>query len=153
MKHIGNIQKSEGSTHSKKRVGRGAGSGFGGTSTRGHKGQQSRKSYHHFSGFEGGQMPLNRRVPKFGFNNHFRVEYQPVNVGTIQELIDNNKIEGNTVNVEILYNLGIINKKRMPLKILGKGELKNPLTIIADNFSETAKNKIESAGGTVTING
>lgn len=153
MKHIGNIEKSEGSTHSKKRIGRGVGSGFGGTSTRGHKGQQSRKSYHHPAGFEGGQMPLNRRVPKFGFNNHFRIEYQPVNVGTLQELIDNKKIDGNSIDAVTLYKLGIINKKRVPLKILGKGELKDPLIIIADKFSETAKNKIESAGGTITIHG
>lgn len=152
MKHVGNLISTEGARHKKKRIGRGQGSGFGGTSTKGHKGQQSRKSYNPPRGFEGGQMPLNRRVPKFGFNNNFRTEYQVVNVGKLQELAENDVIQGK-VDFEILYNAGVINKKRMPLKILGNGDLNTALTIIADKVSETAKQKIESAGGTVTING
>ena len=98
MKHIGNLKYAEGSRQKKKRIGRGQGSGHGGTSTRGHKGQQSRSGYSRKFGFEGGQMPINRRLPKFGFNNHFRVEYQVVNVGRLQELADNNKLKDNNNN-------------------------------------------------------
>jgi large subunit ribosomal protein L15 len=152
MKHAGNLRSSEGSTHKKKRIGRGPGSGFGGTSTRGHKGQKSRKSYGHFSGFEGGQMPLNRRLPKFGFNNIYRVEYQVINLATLQDLVDNNKID-KSVDPAMLFKLGVISKSRIPLKVLGNGEIKTALNVIADGFSESAKQKIESAGGTVTING
>jgi large subunit ribosomal protein L15 len=152
MKHAGNLRSSEGSTHKKKRIGRGPGSGFGGTSTRGHKGQKSRKSYGHFSGFEGGQMPLNRRLPKFGFNNIYRVEYQVINLATLQDLVDNKKID-KSVDPEMLFKLGVISKSRIPLKILGNGEIKTALNVTADGFSESAKQKIESAGGTVTING
>jgi len=151
MKHIGNLKYAEGSRQKKKRIGRGQGSGHGGTSTRGHKGQQSRSGYSRKFGFEGGQMPINRRLPKFGFNNHFRVEYQVVNVGRLQELADNNKFKDNKVSFDILFDLGVLRKRTMPLKILGNGELKASLNVEAHNFTESAKKKIETAGGTVSI--
>ncbi len=152
MKHIGNLKKAEGSTHSKKRIGRGPGSGHGGTSTRGHKGQKSRSGAKIPRYFEGGQMPLNRRLPKFGFTNPFRVEYQVVNVGTLQQLLDDKRIE-NKISYEDLFQLGIISKSRMPLKILGSGEIHSSIEISAHAFSESAKQKIESAGGKAITNG
>lgn len=151
MKHIGNLQYAEGSRQKKKRIGRGQGSGHGGTSTRGHKGQQSRSGYSRRFGFEGGQMPINRRLPKFGFHNHFRVEYQVVNVSKLQELADNNKFEDKKVSFEILFDMGVISKRNKPLKILGNGELKASLNVEAHNFTQSAKTKIETAGGTVSI--
>lgn len=152
MKHIGNLQPAEGSKHKKKRIGRGPGSGFGGTSTRGHKGAQSRRNYKSKPGFEGGQMPLHRRLPKFGFFNRFRVEYQIVNLDTLQRLAESNQLPDNTVNFDTLFGLRIINNKNMPVKILGNGELKSALTVEAHNFSESAKQKIEQAGGKVIVN-
>lgn len=152
MKHIGNLQPAEGSKHKKKRIGRGPGSGFGGTSTRGHKGAQSRRNYKSKPGFEGGQMPLHRRLPKFGFFNRFRVEYQVVNLDTLQRLAESNQLPDNTVNFDTLFGLRVINNKNMPVKILGNGELKSALTVEAHNFSESAKQKIEQAGGKVIVN-
>lgn len=151
MKHIGNLTYAKGAKSKKKRIARGQGSGYGGTSTQGHKGQKSRSGTTIRPGFEGGQMPMNRRLPKFGFHNLFRVEYQTVNVGRLQELINDNKIEGN-VNFETLYKLGVINNKRKPLKILGNGEISSSISIEAHHFTKSAKEKIESAGGTVTVN-
>lgn len=151
MKHIGNLKYAEGSRQKKKRIGRGQGSGHGGTSTRGDKGQQSRSGYSKKFGFEGGQMPINRRLPKYGFNNHFRVEYQVVNVSRLQELADENKLKDNKVSFDILFDLGVLSKRRKPLKILGNGELKASLNVEAHNFTESAKKKIETAGGTVII--
>jgi large subunit ribosomal protein L15 len=151
MKHIGNIRYSEGAKKKKKRIARGPGSGHGGTSTRGHKGQKSRSGAKISASFEGGQMPINRRLPKFGFFNRFRTAYQIVNVGTLQEISD--KIDSNQVDFDTLLNLGIINKKNMPLKILGNGEINTALTVKADKVSNSAKEKIESAGGTVVVNG
>ena len=151
MKHVGNLRYSEGAKHKKKRIGRGPGSGFGGTSTKGHKGAQSRSGFSQFRGFEGGQMPMNRRLPKFGFHNRNRVEYQVVNVGRLQELADLNQLGQTDINFDYLYELGVISKKDIPLKILGNGNLKIALNIQAHHFSESAKMKIESAGGTVKI--
>ncbi len=151
MKHIGNLKYAEGSKHKKKRIGRGPGSGYGGTSTRGHKGAQSRSGYSRNFSFEGGQMPLNRRIPKFGFNNRFRTEYQVVNLSRLQELAEADKLSDNVVNFDLLYSLKVINKKDMPLKVLGNGDLKVALTVEANKFSETAKHKIESAGGKVIV--
>lgn len=151
MKHIGNLRYAEGAKHKKKRIGRGPGSGYGGTSTKGHKGQKSRSGNKRNAAFEGGQMPLNRRLPKFGFNNRFRVEYQVVNIERLQELSEMNKFEDNKVDFATLYKLGVLNKKNIPLKILGEGELKAALNVTAHHFSQTAKEKIESSGGTVTI--
>lgn len=151
MKHIGNLSYADGAKHKDKRIGRGPGSGHGGTATRGHKGAQSRRNYKTKRGFEGGQMPLHRRLPKFGFMNRFRVEYQIVNLGRIQELVEEGLIT-DKVNFEILFDLGTINRKDAPLKILGNGELKAKLAFEAHSFSETAKQKIESVGGTVVVN-
>ncbi len=153
MKHIGNISYSEGAKKKKKRIARGQGSGHGGTATRGHKGQKSRSGATISASFEGGQMPINRRLPKFGFFNRFRTAYQIVNVSTLQELADNNKFDGNDVDFDTLLNLGIINKKNMPLKILGNGEINSALNVKADKVTNSAKEKIESAGGTVVVNG
>jgi len=153
MKHIGNITYAEGAKKKRKRIGRGPGSGHGGTSTRGHKGAQSRSGYSRKVGFEGGQMPLYRRVPKFGFFNRFSKDFQIVNVSRLQELVDGNKLVGDTINLDVLYNAGVVSKKSIPLKILGNGEISAKLNVEAAHFTATAKEKIESAGGTVTING
>lgn len=153
MKHIGNLNIPKGAVKSKKRIGRGQGSGKGGTSTRGHKGQMSRRGASIPAFFEGGQMPLSRRVPKFGFTNNFRVEYQEVNVSRLQELADQNAFENNIVNKDVLYNLRVIRKKKLPVKILGVGELTVALQVTADAFTQTAKNKIESNGGSAIVNG
>lgn len=153
MKHIGNLSPAPGSRHKKKRIGRGAGSGHGGTSTRGHKGHQSRSGGHQSRGFEGGQMTLTRRIPKFGFTNINRIEYSEVNVATLQRLADENQLADGVVSKEVLYSLGVIRKKSAPVKILGNGELSAKLAVTCDKISEAAKQKIESAGGAVTVNG
>ncbi|NMM49416.1 50S ribosomal protein L15 [Marinigracilibium pacificum] len=141
------LKPAAGSTKSTKRIGRGQGSGHGGTSTRGHKGAKSRSGYSSKAGFEGGQMPLQRRVPKFGFRNPNRVEYKPVNLYQLQELADNKKIE--TVDLQVLIDNGFAQKNDL-IKILGKGELKAKLAVTAHKFSASAKEAIEKAGGTVT---
>jgi large subunit ribosomal protein L15 len=152
MKHIGNLTYAEGAKKKSKRIGRGQGSGHGGTSTRGHNGQKARSGAKISRFKEGGQMPINRRLPKFGFFNRFRVEFQTVNVSKLQELVDNNFIESNSVTFESLYNLGVIKKRNLPLKILGNGDLNAILSVEAHSFSESAKKKIESVGGTVIVN-
>ncbi|MFZ9869860.1 MAG: 50S ribosomal protein L15 [Candidatus Kapaibacteriota bacterium] len=153
MKHIGNLSPAPGSRHKKKRVGRGAGSGHGGTSTRGHKGAQSRSGFKRKPGFEGGQMPLIRRVPKFGFTNINRIDHQVVNVATLQRLADEGLLSGGVVTNEVLYHVGAVSKKSVPVKILGNGDLSATLTVTVDKVSASAKAKIESAGGAVTVNG
>jgi large subunit ribosomal protein L15 len=150
MKHIGNIKYAEGAKKKRKRIARGPGSGHGGTSTQGHKGQKSRSGAKISSSFEGGQMPMNRRLPKFGFTNRFRTEYQIINVGTIQELINKEMITG-TVDFEALMVLGIINEKTKPLKVLGDGELTSAIQVKAHRFTGSAKEKIEAAGGAVEV--
>ena len=152
MKHIGNLKYSEGAKKKKKRIARGPGSGHGGTATRGHKGQKSRSGAKIRIGFEGGQMPINRRLPKFGFTNRFKKEYQIVNLSQIQNLIDKDLLNDNIVNAEILYQFGLIKKTDVPVKILGNGEINKSLQFTANFFSKTAKEKIESAGGTATVN-
>jgi large subunit ribosomal protein L15 len=152
MKHIGNLQYAPGAKKNRKRIGRGPGSGHGGTSTRGHKGAQSRSGYSRKNGFEGGQMPLQRRVPKFGFFNRFSIEYQVINVSRLQELADENKLTDSIVNLDVLRKIGAVAKSNVPVKILGDGELKTALTVEAAKFTASAKQKIESAGGTVKIN-
>ena len=144
-----NLKPAKGSTKNRKRVGRGEGSKRGGTSTRGHKGAKSRSGYSKKVGFEGGQQPLQRRVPKFGFTNPNRVEYNCVNIDTLQQLFDNKKIK-TKVDKTVLMDNGLIQSKDL-VKILGRGELKAKLNITADAFSETAKNAIEKAGGSVNI--
>lgn len=152
MKHIGNLTYAPGSRKKTKRIGRGQGSGYGGTATRGHKGHKARSGFNQIRGFEGGQMPLSRRVPKFGFTNPFRTEYQVVNVSRLQELADASKLEDGVVTAELLYSLGVLSSRKTPLKILGNGEISASLKITAHKVSKSAKEKIESAGGTVTVN-
>ena len=152
MKHIGNLHPAAGSVHHDKRIGRGPGSGYGGTATRGNKGAQARRNWKSKVGFQGGQMPLHRQLPKFGFTNRFRTEYQTVNLETIQLLADKNLLPDNKVDFDLLRELNVIKKINEPLKILGQGELKQALEISADKFSESAKTKIESVGGKVTVN-
>ncbi len=151
MKHIGNLSYAAGSKKKNKRIGRGPGSGHGGTSTKGHKGAQSRSGYKSKRGFEGGQMPLHRRLPKFGFKNHFRKEFQIVNVSRLDELNQDGIIIDGIVNSEVLYNIGVISDANKPVKILGNGDLTSKLIVTANSFSQSAKQKIESAGGTVTL--
>lgn len=153
MKHIGNLQPAEGSKKNNKRIGRGAGSGHGGTSTKGHKGAQSRSGFHQKRGFEGGQMPLNRRLPKFGFTNRFRVEYQIINLGRIQELYDQGEFENTNITITALFEKGLLSNGYMPLKVLSNGDVKTAFNVEAHAISASAKQKIESAGGTVTIHG
>ena len=144
--NLSNLQPAEGSTHNQnKRVGRGQGSGKGGTSTRGHKGAKSRSGYSKKIGFEGGQMPLQRRVPKFGFNNINRVEYQGVNLDTLQNLVDNGIIT-DTVDFAVLVDNRLATKNSL-VKILGRGELKTKLKVSAHKFTASAKAAIEAAGG------
>lgn len=145
---LSNLQPAEGSGKNRgKRVGRGQGSGKGGTSTRGHKGAKSRSGYSKKIGFEGGQMPLQRRVPKFGFNNINRVEYKGINIDTLQSLVDDQKIN-DTVDFATLVELGLAGKNEM-VKILGRGEIKAKLKVSAHKFTASAKEAIEAAGGEV----
>lgn len=147
---LNNLKPAKGSVKAGKRIGRGQGSGKGGTATRGHKGQKSRSGYSRKIGFEGGQMPLQRRVPKFGFTNINRKEYQGVNLDTLQQLSEAGKIK-DTVSFEVLLGLGLVGKNEM-VKILGRGELKAKLNVTAHKFTATAKAAIEKAGGeAVTI--
>ena len=144
--NLSNLKPAKGSVKSQgKRVGRGQGSGKGGTATRGHKGAKSRSGYSKKLGFEGGQMPLQRRVPKFGFKNINRVEYQGVNLDKLQELVDNKKIK-DAVDFQTLVDLGLAGKNEV-VKILGRGELKSKLTVTAHKFTASAKAAIEAAGG------
>jgi len=145
---LSNLKPAEGSVkNSGKRIGRGQGSGKGGTATRGHKGAKSRSGYSKKIGFEGGQMPIQRRVPKFGFTNINRKEYQGVNLDTLQQLVDDNKIEG-TIDFDTLVGLGLVGPREM-VKILGRGELKAKLKVSAHKFTATAAKAIENAGGEV----
>lgn len=145
---LSNLKPAEGSVKNQgKRVGRGQGSGKGGTATRGHKGAKSRSGYSKKVGFEGGQMPLQRRVPKFGFTNINRVEYQGVNLDTLQQLVDEKKIK-NTVDFETLVELRLATKNDL-VKILGRGELTSKLKVSAHKFTASAKAAIEAAGGEV----
>jgi len=146
MDILSNLKYAEGSRKKKKRVGRGQGSGFGGTSTRGENGAKSRAGYKNRAWFEGGQMPLQRRVPKFGFKNINRVEFNTINVGDIQKLIDAGKIKETNLNPEFFFT-GFLKKKNWPIKILGNGDLKTKLEISANAFSKSAIEKIESLGG------
>ena len=147
---LNNLKPAKGSVKAGKRIGRGEGSGKGGTSTRGHNGQKSRSGYSRKIGFEGGQMPLQRRVPKFGFKNINRKDYQGVNLDTLQQLVDDGKIK-DTVSLAILMENGLVGKNDL-VKILGRGELKAKLNISVHKFTATAKAAIEKAGGeAVTI--
>ena len=142
--NLSNLKPADGSRKQRKRVGRGEGSGRGGTTTRGHNGAKSRSGYSRKIGFEGGQQPLQRRVPKFGFTSPNRSEYKGINLDTLQELIDRKKLKAVTV-VDLMEN-GLAGKRDL-VKILGRGELKSGVSIQAHKFSATAKAAIEAAGG------
>lgn len=146
--NLSNLRPAKGATHSVKRIGRGQGSGKGGTSTRGHKGANSRSGTKNKRGFEGGQMPLQRRVPKFGFKNPFRVEFKGVNLDVIQGLIDNKKVK--SIDIETLVSHGLASKNDK-IKILGRGELKSKIDVKAHAFSASAKKAIEDKGGKVEL--
>ena len=147
---LNNLKPAKGSIKAGKRIGRGEGSGKGGTSTRGHNGQKSRSGYSRKVGFEGGQMPLQRRVPKFGFKNINRKEYQGINLDKLQQLVDDGKIK-ETVTLEVLMENRLARKNDL-IKILGRGELKAKLNITVHKFTASAKEAIEKAGGeAVTI--
>ena len=140
------LKPAPGSTHSRRRIGRGTGSGLGGTSTRGHKGAKSRSGYKKKVGFEGGQMPLQRRVPKFGFKNINRVEYKAININTINDLAVSNNLD--KITVEDLLKAGLIRKNQL-VKILGVGTLTKKVDVEANAFSKKAEAIITEAGGTI----
>ena len=144
---LNNLKPAEGSTHSRRRIGRGPGSGLGGTSTRGHKGAKSRSGYKRKIGFEGGQMPLQRRVPKAGFNNINHREYFAVNLSVLQKLAD--ELTLTTIGIGELVSAGVANGK-LPVKILGVGELKAKIEVEANAFSKTAEEAIKAVGGIAT---
>ena len=145
---LNNLKPAAGSTNLTKRVGRGQGSGRGGTSTRGTKGAKSRSGYSHKVGFEGGQMPLQRRLPKFGFKNPTRVEFRPVNLGDIQKLSD--KIGTTVITLDTMVEAGLASSKEL-VKVLGFGTVSSKLEISADAFSKAAVSKIEAAGGKAIV--
>jgi len=142
------LKPASGATKTRKRIGRGQGSGRGGTSTKGHKGAQSRSGYKYRPWFEGGQMPLQRRIPKFGFNNINRVEYKVINLDTIQTLAE--KFPGEEINIEFLAANGQISNTRALVKVLGRGDLSAAVKVTVHKFSKSALKAIEAAGGTAT---
>ena len=144
---LSNLKPAEGSKHSKKRVGRGQGTGQGVQAGRGHKGAQSRSGYSFKRGFEGGQMPLHRRIPKRGFHNIFRTEYVVVNLDTLAERFD----AGTTITPELLVESGLIHSVRRPLKVLARGDIAKKLTVRAHKFSGKAAEKIAAAGGAAEV--
>jgi large subunit ribosomal protein L15 len=146
--NLSNLRPAKGSVRERKRVGRGQGSGMGGTSTRGHKGAQSRSGYSRKIHFEGGQMPLQRRVPKFGFKNINRVEYKPLNLDAIQALIDETK--ATVVDIDFMLQHGLVSRKDL-VKILNRGELTTAVEIHAHAFSSSAKEAIEKVGGKAIV--
>lgn len=145
--NLSTLKPAEGSTKNRKRIGRGQGSGRGGTSTRGHKGAKSRSGYSRKIGFEGGQMPLYRRLPKFGFKNINRIEYVGINIDTISALVE--KIQVKDVTLDLMQAHGLISSKDR-VKILGRGELNTAINVTAHAFSKTAKAAIEEKGGVAT---
>jgi large subunit ribosomal protein L15 len=144
---LNNLRPPKGAKHSKKRVGRGQGSGQGKTAGRGHKGAQSRSGFKRKRGFEGGQMPLHRRVPKRGFHNPFRIEYEVVNLDTLAARFD----AGTLVTPELLVERGLVSGVRRPVKVLARGEVGKVLTVRAHKFSGKAAEKIAAAGGTTEL--
>ena len=145
---LNNLKPAAGSTHSRRRIGRGPGSGLGGTSTRGHKGAKARSGYKRKIGFEGGQMPLQRRVPKFGFKNINHKEYFAVNLSTLQKLVEAKNLT--KIGIQELVDAGLTNGKVL-VKILGNGELIAKIDVEANAFSKTAEEAINAAGGNTTI--
>ena len=144
---LSNLKPAEGSKHSKKRVGRGQGTGQGVQAGRGHKGAQSRSGYSFKRGFEGGQMPLHRRIPKRGFHNPFRVEYAVVNLDALADRFD----AGTVVTPELLRERGLIHSARQPIKVLARGDMSKKLTVRAHKFSGKAAEKIAAAGGAAEV--
>ena len=144
--NLSNLKPAEGSTKTRKRIGRGPGSGLGGTSTRGHKGAKSRSGYSKKIGFEGGQMPIQRRLPKFGFKNINRVEYKAINLETLQRMADASQLT--KIGIEELRNAGFISANQL-VKILGNGSLTAKLEVEAHAFSKSAEAAIQAAGGTI----
>lgn len=145
---LNNLKPAKGATKSVKRIGRGEGSGKGGTSTRGHKGAKSRSGYSRKIGFEGGQQPLQRRLPKFGFTNPNRVEYKGINIGLLQDLFNRKGISD--ITLEVYVENGLASKNDL-IKVLGTGELNEKLNVTAHAFSASAKEAIEGKGGTTTV--
>ena len=145
---LDNLKPAKGATHNSKRVGRGQGSGKGGTATRGTKGAQARAGYEHKVGFEGGQMPIQRRLPKFGFKNPTRVEFKAVNVATLQALSEKLKVKA--IDVDTLIAAGIASKGEL-VKVLGNGEITAAIEVKANAFSASATQKIEAAGGKAIV--
>ena len=144
---LNDLKPARGAKRGRRRVGRGPGSGFGKTAGRGHKGQKSRSGYSRRYGFEGGQMPLARRIPKRGFFNRFRIEFQVVNLRDLERVFDN----GDTASLEMMALKGLVNKGSKPVKILGTGELTKKLTVEAHKFSNTAQTSIEKIGGACEV--
>jgi large subunit ribosomal protein L15 len=145
---LSNLKPAKGATKSRKRIGRGQGSGYGGTSTRGHKGAKSRSGYSRKIGFEGGQMPLYRLLPKFGFKNINRIEYIGINLDTLAEISE--KLNTKDITLELLQQNKIVSKNEK-VKVLGRGELANTINVTANAISKSAKSAIEAKGGVVTI--
>ena len=145
---LNNLKPAAGSTHSRRRLGRGPGSGLGGTSTRGHKGAKARSGYKRKIGFEGGQMPLQRRLPKFGFKNINRVEYQVVNLSSIQKLAEKKNLE--KITIEDMVVAGLVSAKKGMVKVLGNGKLTAKVEVVANAFSEAAEEAIQNVGGIAT---
>jgi large subunit ribosomal protein L15 len=146
MMDLNSLKKAKGSTKKSKRIGRGEGSGTGCTAGRGHKGQRSRSGSKHRAWFEGGQMPIQRRLPKFGFYHHGKTYYQLVNVGDLEKMGDSKE-----VNPETLHSAGLIKKTSEPVKILGDGEFANKVNVKVNAISKSAREKIEKAGGSITL--
>src|SRR5918994_3957179 len=144
---LSNLRPPKGAKHAKKRIGRGQGSGHGKTASRGHKGAKSRSGFKHKRGFEGGQMPLHRRIPKRGFHNLFRTEYAVVNLDTLAERFD----AGTVITPELLREQGIIRSSRQPIKVLARGDIGKKLTVKAHKFSGKAAEKIAAAGGMTEV--
>ena len=145
---LNNLKPAAGSTHSRRRLGRGPGSGLGGTSTRGHKGAKARSGYKKKVGFEGGQMPLQRRLPKFGFKNINRVEYQVVNLSSIQKLAEKKNLE--KITIEDMVVAGLVSAKKGMVKVLGNGKLTAKVEVVANASSKAAEEAIQNVGGTAT---
>ncbi len=150
MSDLSNLKYAEGSVKNTKRIGRGVGSGHGNFSTKGRNGQKQRSGHKFRAWFEGGQMPLQRRLPKRGFKNYFKKEFQIVNLSSLQKLSETIE-NGSLINAEVLYKNGLISKAAAPYKILGNGELKAKIAVEAFACSSSAEEKIKSAGGTITI--
>lgn len=151
MDILSNLKPAKGSVKKEKRVGRGPGSGHGGTSTRGMNGQKSRSGDKYRPWFEGGQMPLSRRIPKRGFKSPFKVEYQPLNLKTLVEFIGKYNLSDTPITPELLYEKKVVSSKRKPIKILGEGDVNQKLDITIHAISQSARQKIESAGGTIKL--